>query len=477
MGAPFGLDRYGAASYPMTENPEKETGESRQLLADECREMLGRRDLTSIRKRLGQLDVPDLADVLREFDRSNRVVIFRLLPRSISSEVLVALGGEGEKSLVAELTDDEARRVLEDLAPDDRTQLFEELPGLATQRLLNLLDPSELVEARLLLGYPEESVGRLMTPDYIAVRENWSVGRALEHIRARGGEAETIQEVFVTDDKWRLTAVIDLPTLVLADPDVPVSTVMDRNFASVSASEDRERAVEIIGRHDRVALPALDPEGVLVGIVTIDDLLDVAEQEATEDFQRAAAIEPLGMRYTEASFFRLYRNRVSWLILLVLVALLSSAVIAAFETTLESVIALAFFIPLLIGAGGNTGAQSATLVIRAIATGDLLRTQWLRALAKEVGVGAALGLTMGLAASLLGLWRGGIEIGLVVGLTMASIVLVANLLGAMLPFLLTRFGLDPAVASSPLIQTLMDAIGLTVYFTIAVAILSATGTL
>jgi magnesium transporter len=444
---------------------------------DEILELVDRRDLGVLRTRLSAMSVPDVADLLHEVDKSDRVILFRLLPRRMSCEVFAELDGESEQWLITDLTDEEARRLLSGLAPDDRTQLLEELPGLVTQRLLNLLSPADLVEARFLLGYPEDSVGRHMTPKYVAVKAHWTVRQALEHIRARGREAETINEVYVVDGGWRLLDAVELSAFVLADPDMPVEGLMDRSFVSVFAHEDRERAVELIGRYDRYALPAVDSDGVLVGIVTIDDLMDVAEEEATEDFQRVAAIEPLDTTYREASIWLLYRKRIAWLIVLVFVALMSSAVIAAFEATLEAVIALAFFIPLLIGAGGNTGAQSATLVVRALATGDLRLRQYWRALSKELVVGFALGVTMGIASSVLGILRGGIEVGIVVGLTMMSIVLVANLVGATLPFLLTRAGFDPAVASSPLIATIMDAVGLLIYFTIAIVVLGATGVL
>jgi magnesium transporter len=446
-------------------------------MRDEVQKLLERRDLGGLRSLLSSLPVPDVADLLREFEKGDRVILFRLLPRTMSSDVFAELDSESEEALISDLTDEEARRLLAGLEPDDRTELLEELPGLLTQRLLNLLSPADLSETRLLLGYPEGSVGRLMTPRYVAVKAHWTVRQALEHIRARGGEAETINEVYVVDADWRLLDAVELSAFVLADLDDRVEAVMDRSFVSVPANEDRGRAVELVGRYDRFALPVVDSAGVLVGIVTVDDLLEVAEEEATEDFQRVAAIEPLGIAYREASVLRLYRKRIAWLFVLILIALLSSAVIAAFEQTLESMIALAFFIPLLIGAGGNTGAQASTLVIRALATGDLRRSEWARPLAKELVIGVMLGASMGTAASLLGLLRGGIEVGVVVGLTMLGIVLIANVIGSTLPFLLIRAGLDPAVASSPLIQTFMDAIGLTIYFTIAIVVLGATATL
>ncbi len=449
-----------------------------ELTADvheEVQARLERRDLAGLRSLLAELEPPDAAELLDELDKPDRVVVFRLLPRQLSSEVFALLDTESGHGLIAELTDDEARAVLEGLAPDDRTSLLEELPGRLVQQLLNLLPPEELAEARSLLGYPPESVGRLMTPDYVAVKQEWPVARALAHIRERGPESETIDEIYVTDARWRLLDAIPLSALVLGDPEEPVDTVMDWSFVSVPADEDRERAVELIARHDRYALPVVDSDGVLLGIVTIDDLLDVAEAEATEDFYLGAAIEPLDTRYRGASVSALYRRRIVWLLVLIGVALMSSGVIALFEDTLEETIALAFFIPLLIGAGGNTGAQSATLVVRSLATGDLRLRQWARALGKELAVGLALGLTMGVAAGLLGIVRGGVEVGIVVGLAMVGIVLVANLVGGALPFFLTRVGLDPAVASSPLIATIMDAAGLLIYFTIATLVLGVTG--
>jgi magnesium transporter len=438
-------------------------------------ELLERRDLDQLRALLADLDAPRAAELLAGLERPDRTVVFRLLPRRLSASVFAELDAESEQALIEALTDDETRRILAELAPDDRTQLFEELPGRLVQRLLNLLPPDELAEARMLLGYPPESVGRLMTPDYVAVKEDWSIARALDHIRARGRESETIDEIYVTDAEWRLLDAIPLSELVLGDPEEPVASVMDRTFVSVGADDDRERAVELVARHDRYALPVVDSDGVLLGIVTIDDLLDVAEQEATEDIYLGAAIAPLDTSYRDAPAGRLYRKRIAWLLALVLVALLSSGVIALFESTLERTIALAFFLPLLIGAGGNTGAQSATLVVRALATGDLRLGQWSRALGKELAVGLALGATMGVASGALGIIRGGVEVGVVVGLAMVAIVLVANLVGGALPFLLTRIGLDPAVASSPLIATVMDAAGLLIYFTIATVVLGTTG--
>jgi magnesium transporter len=247
---------------------------------------------------------------------------------------------------------------------------------------------------------------------------------------------------------------------------------MDRTYVSLSAFDDREQAVRTMQRYDLAALPVVDSAGVLLGIVTVDDVLDVAQEEATEDFQKVAAVAPLGVRYREAGVWSLYRKRIGWRLVLVAVNLASSGVIALYEEALAAAVALAFFIPLLIGSGGNAGAQSATLMIRALATGDVGLDQWLRTLLKELGVGISLAVTMGVAAWLLGLVRVGVEVGFVVALAMVAIVIVANIIGVTLPFLLIRFRLDPAVASSPLITTIVDATGLLIYFSIATWLLA-----
>jgi len=313
-----------------------------------------------------------------------------------------------------------------------------------------------------------------MTPDYLAVRPHWTIGQALDHIRKMGRQSETINMIYVTDPAWKLLDALELPLFILSDPELKVSDIMDDTFVSVSAFDDREEAVQVVQKYDKTVLPVVDSEGILLGIVTVDDLLDVAEEEATEDFHKTAAVAPLRTSYRETSIFSLFSKRISWLVVLVFVNLISSGIIEAYEQVLASAIALSFFIPLLIGSGGNTGAQSATLMVRAIATGDLQLNQWFRAAGKEILVGIALGIAMGLTSWVLGFYRGGAEIGIVVGLSMVAIVLAANIIGTILPFLLTRFNIDPAVASSPLVTTIVDAVGLLIYFSIASMVIGMT---
>jgi magnesium transporter len=437
----------------------------------EIKELLGLNRWGEVRELLREAPAPDIADLLEQLEPSTRILVFRLLTRSRADEVFSYLESSEKDELLSDLTDEETRRLLAGLNPDDRTDFFEQLPGQATQRLLNLLSPEDRRETLQLLGFPKESVGRLMTPDYVAVRPDWTIGEALEHIRKRGKDSETINVIYVVDSSWKLLDGLDLRRFILALPQDTVEQIMDRSFESISVLADREEAVRLIQHYDLEALPVVDSEGILLGIVTVDDVLDVAQEEVTEDFHRVAAVIPLKEAYREAGLWSLFRKRIGWLTGLILVNLAASEIIAFHEELLLSTIALAFFIPLLIATGGNTGAQSATLMIRAIATGDLRPDQWLWAVGKELILGILLGLTLGILTWLLGIYRGGFSLGLVVFISMAGIVLVSNLIGAGLPFLLSRLRLDPAVASSPLITSVADVAGLAIYFSIAARVL------
>jgi len=443
------------------------------MIIPKIKETIEQRQFGNLREILKDVPAPDIAELLLNLDRPDRGLLFRTIPRQLSSEVFSYLESSHKDDLLKDMTDEETRLLLSNLSPDDRTQFLEELPGQATQRLLNLLSFEDRRKTLQLLGYPEESVGRLMTPDYVAVRPSWTIGQALEHIRNKGRDSETINVVYVVDPSWKLIDALELRRFILAKPDLAVEQIMDHTFVSISAFEDREKAVQLIQHYDLDALPVIDSEGILLGIVTVDDVMDVAEEEVTEDFQKVGAIMPLKMGYRESSIWLLYRRRIVWLGGLVLVNLISAGVIAVHEEMLISSIALAFFIPLLIATGGNAGAQSATLMVRAIATGELGLGEWSWAIGREIGIGALLGMTIGLATWGLGLFKGGIEIGIVVGLTMIAVVIASNLIGVILPFLLTRFRLDPAVASSPLITSIADVVGLIIYFSIATRILGA----
>jgi magnesium transporter len=442
----------------------------KDVLESDILRLIEARDWTRLREALAEVAAPEIADTLEALSKTDRVLLFRALPREREAEVLSHMEAEPQHALLTALTDEETRQLLAELPPDDRTNLLEELPGQATQRILNLLDPADLKEARWLLGYPEGSVGRLMTPDYVAVRAEWSAHEALRHIRQRGRLSETINRIYVVDRAWRLIDDLDLRRFILAEPDATVAELMDHSFVAVAAAADRREAVNLIRRYDITALPVVDSDGVLLGIVTVDDVLDVAEEEATEDFHRVGSVGPLKGSLREAGITFLYRRRIGWLMALVFMNILSGAGIAYYEDTIAAVVALVFFLPLLIGSAGNAGAQAATLMIRALATGDVRAADWLQLLGKELAVSALIGATMAIGVALVGLARAP-EVVLIVSLTMFLVVMVGSLLGMSLPFVFTRFGWDPATASAPLVTSLADISGVLIYFSIASRVL------
>jgi len=447
-------------------------GQNTLVTPDLVRKLIHRREWHRLRHLVGELPPPDVAELLEELPTEEMVVVFRLLPRALAAEVIGELDPDRELALLRQLGNRRALALLLEMSPDDRTELLEELPGKVTQRLLNLLPSEERQEALKLLGYPENSVGRLMTPDYVALKPHWTVAQALEHIRRYGRDAETINMVYVVDDRWHLLDDIPLRRVILASPEQKVEDIMDFQFTAIRASADQEEAIRLMERYDLIALPVVDQDGVLLGIVTVDDVFDVLEEEVTEDIHKGASVVPLRTSYTATPVVTLFRKRVVWLLLLAVAGFLSGNVIATFEKTLGQVIALAFFIPVLIDTGGNTGTQSATLIIRALATGELTLRKWWQVVRKELGVGLLLGGALGGILYLWSfLWKGDPRVSLVVGVSVVFIALQANLVGSLLPILLTKLRLDPAVVSSPLITTIMDVSGLLVYFSTALWLL------
>ncbi|MEX2601619.1 MAG: magnesium transporter [Balneolaceae bacterium] len=442
-----------------------------ELLKPEFEELIENKDWVTLKESLQDIPAVDVAEWIEELDTRIAVVVFRLLKKDKAAEVFSHLSNVKEVELLDFLTRKQLADVMSNLEPDDRVTLLEELPGHLTQRLMHSLNLDELQEVRKMLGYPKESVGRQMTSRYVKVRMDWTVDHAMRHIRQFGFSAETVNVIYVVDENEKLIDDLRLTQLILADPDEKIADITDDSFVALNAFDDQEYAVELLSKYDRVAMPVVDSDGILIGIVTIDDIIDIAQEEATEDFHKGAAIAPLKRTYRETSVWTLFSKRINWLIILVVVNLLSSGVIEYFEEMLATTVALAFFIPLLIDSGGNTGAQSATIMVRAIAIGDVKLSHWFRVAGKEILVGLLLGLLMGLASSLLGIFRGGWEVGVIVGLSMVAIVLIANLIGTVLPFILTKVNIDPALASSPLITTIVDVTGLLIYFGIAYLVL------
>jgi magnesium transporter len=449
----------------MMENTQKIDTETIKKLIEE-------HDWRTLKEYTLLMSPQDTADLFEDLDEFELGILFRLIPRDQAADIFVELDTDQQEHIVQQISSRRLTEIINELSADDRTEIFEELPGKITQRLINMLPPTERQMSMELLGYPPDSVGKLMTPEYVAVRSFWTIERALEHIRYHGRDAETIDRIYIIDDDWHLLDDLSLRKLIVNDPENLVENIMDYQFISIYATDDQEEAVRKIKKYDMVALPVIDSDGVLMGIVTIDDLIDILEEESSEDFQKISAVSPLEMSYDSASSMDLYKKRVGWLLLLVVANFFSSGVIAYFENVLEAVVVLAFFIPVLIGSGGNTATQSATLIIRAVSIGELNINKWFSVIKKEIITGSMLGLSLGLVIFLyIMFWQESVRVGAVVGLSLIAIVLWANILGSVIPLILTKLRLDPAIVSSPLLTTIVDATGLAIYFIIATYLL------
>lgn len=444
------------------------------------RDLLGERLFWDVRALLREVPAADVAETLSLLEPEEAALAFRLLPRDQAGDAFAELEGDQQERLIEELGAG-AQPIVEAMEPDDRAALLDELPPKVARRLLAALTPADRRETQAILGYPPESIGRLMTPDYVRVRPGWTTTRALEQIRTFGKDAETISYVYVTDEAGRLIDDIHIRRILLSDPNAPMESVMDRRFESLSAFDDREEAVLKMGRYDRSALPVVDSQGVLVGIVTADDVADVAEEEATEDIQKLAGMEALENPYMHVPFGEMIRKRGGWLLLLFLGQMLTVAVLGHFEEHLALVLVL--FIPVIIASGGNSGTQAASLLIRALALRELDPGDWPRVMRREVLAGISLGISLGVFGFVGVLFWAAVgvadtaepvRLALAVSLAIVGIVVWAVLLGSLLPLALQKLGFDPATLSSPLVATMMDVSGLLIYMGVALALLRGT---
>ena len=467
--------------------PERPTQDERlNFLLTETLELVSKRQFFELRRVLRELEPPDIADLMRELGEEHadyEAVVFRLTPTDMSVRTFEHLSRDSQEGLLKQLGDRDVADILDDMSPDDRTQLLEELPGQVTRRMLNLLSVEERQIATQLLGYPEDSIGRQMTPDYVAVKPHWSVAEVLEHIREYGRDSETLNVVYVVERGGHLIDDIRLRDILLAGRNTLVSELMDSQFVSLSATDDQEGAVAVFQRYDRSALPVTDSSGVLVGIVTVDDVLDIAEEEATEDIQKLGGVEALEEPYLTIALPKLIRKRSLWLILLFFGQMLTATAMGFYEDQLQAALVLAIFMPLIISSGGNTGSQAATLIIRALTLDEVRLRDWWRVMRREILSGLIIGGILGTLGFLrigAGEWLNGSYgaawpyLGLTIGLSLMGIVLWGTLSGSLLPFALKRLGIDPATSSAPLVATLVDVTGLVIYFSVATVVLKGT---
>ncbi|HXO94183.1 MAG TPA: magnesium transporter [Candidatus Acidoferrum sp.] len=455
-----------------------------KILEPEIRSMIEARDFAALREVFHEWPPADVAEVILDLPEDEQVIIFRVLPHDLAADVFEYISIEEQHKLLRAMAHEQVAAILNEMAPDDRTALLEELPSDAARKLIRFLTPEERRVATALLGYPEDSVGRLMTPDFIAVKEDWTVQEVLDYIRAYGQDSETLNVIYVVDDHGKLIDDIRMREFLLKPLNSPVRDLMQKTFVALNVTDSQHDALNAFRKYDRTALPVIDSTGVLLGIVTIDDMLDVAEAEATEDIQKLGGMEALDEPYTTIPFLRMVKKRATWLIILFLGEMLTATAMQGYNSEIEKAAILAMFLPLIISSGGNSGSQATTLVIRAMALGELRLRDWFRVVRKELLSGLALGAILGTIGFFrITLWQylhifnyGKYHwlVAFTVGVALVGVVLWGTISGAMLPFLLRRCGLDPAASSAPFVATLVDVTGLVIYFNVALLILRGT---
>ena len=410
----------------------------------------------------------DIMEIIRPLETSEQVILFRLLAKDTAAEVFSLLEHEEQEMLLHDFGMDKIKEIIEEMDPDDRTDLFDELPDEMVKRLIRLLSSPERAVANRLLNYPEDSAGRLMTPEFIELKETLTAGEALESIRKIGLDKETIYYSYIVDNRGILIGIVSLKDLLLSSPERIIGEFMQSSFVHVHTLDDQEDVAKVLSQYDLTALPVTDKDKKLVGIITVDDIVDVIKEEAEEDFHKMAGIEAPEDPYFSTKFFVLGRKRALWLVILLVTSYLSSVVLKRYSAILQIVIPLAFFIPMLTGTCGNTGMQSATLIIRGLATGEIALRDFMRVFLREILMGGFLGIILGLFSFVRAHF---IDvdpfIGIVVGAAVFISVIVANIIGTILPILLKRLKIDPAISAGPFISTIIDVTSLILYFEIA----------
>lgn len=480
-----------------------------KLLEPEVRELIQQSQWGELRECMHYLPGADVADILAELPPDEAALGFRFLQRNDAGDVFSYLSQEKQEELIQKLGAESAVKMVESMSADDRARLLDELPHEVAQRIVAALSPEERKVTQAILGYPAGTVGRLMTPDYIRVRPEWTVEKVLDYIRKYGKDAETLNVVYVVDDAGTLIDDIRLRAILLSPLGTTIESLMNRSFQVLRADQPQADAVEMMAKYDRTALPVVDSRGILVGIVTIDDVVDVAREAATEDMQKMGGVAALEEPFDKASVGWLVRKRAPWLALLFLSELLTSNTLVYFDDQIKKAAILAAFVPAIISSGGNSGSQASTLVIRALALGEVQIADWWRVLRREFAVAGILGLMIGciglLRINLWG-WMGWwVEdkvdpltheplvdpetgkhlldftvqshynmLGVAISVSLIGVVLWGSIMGAMLPFLLKKCKLDPAGSSTPFVATLVDVTGIIIYFSSAMMILKGT---
>ena len=450
-------------------------------------ELLENKKFGQLRKILEDANPVDLAPVFDEISAEGQIVLFRLLPKELAAETFVELDADMQEDLIIKFSDKELKAVIEELYLDDAVDIIEEMPANVVKRILRQSDKETRLAINELLKYPKDSAGSIMTPEYVDLKKGMTVEQAIARIRKTGVDKETIYTCYVVNRNRKLEGIVTVRKLLLADNDAIIEDIMETNVIFAETSEDKEEVARLFNKYDLYVVPVVDKENRLVGIVTFDDAMDVIEEENTEDIEKMAAIISADKPYLKLGIFEIVKNRIPWLLILMLSATVTGAIISSFESKLKAIVVLTAFIPMLMGTGGNSGSQSSVTVIRGLSLGEIEIRDILEVIWKELRVGVLCGVILGVINfvkmmavdyAILGSFTGytineSILISLVVCLTLAATVVLAKLVGCVLPILAEALKLDPAVMASPFITTIVDALSLVIYFLLTNVLLSA----
>ena len=449
-----------------------------ELKIEELLDMIGRRDVPAIKAYFADQNPIDIAELLSEDAELPLAKLYRLLPKTLAAEVFVEMDSDTQAKLIAELSDKEIAETMSELFYDDAADLVEEMPATVVKRILKNTATEDRSEINKLLKFKDDSAGSIMTTEFVELKREMTVGEALDHIRRVAPDKETVYTCYVTDGTRHLLGLVTALALLTSPTDKKIGDLMNEHVISARTSDDREEVAKTLTKYDFLALPVVDSEDRLVGIVTVDDALDVISEETEEDFAKMAGMSPSEAPYLKTPALRLFRARIPWLLLLMVSATFTGMIISGFENALAKQVVLTMFIPMLMDTGGNSGSQSSVTIIRALSLGDVHFGDLLRVLRKELTTALLCGVTLAAVAFIKlmtvdNLLSGGVTltVALVVSLTLLCTVLAAKFIGATLPLIVHKIGLDPAVAASPMITTIVDAIALLVYFAIATALL------
>jgi magnesium transporter len=454
-----------------------------RAILPEIGELVQKRDFSTLKEIFEEWHPSELADAVADLHENERAIVFRLLPKEKAAETFEYLELDIQKSLLKALGHEEVGAILNEMSPDDRTAFLQELPGPIVKQLIDVLSPSERSVARTLLGYPAESVCRLMIPEYISVPRDWTVKEVLDHVRSHAEDIESLDFIYVTDQNGKLIDDIRMRDFLVAPLDRRVSELMDESFVHLTATDTQEKAVQVFKQYDRAALPVINNDGFLLGVVTIDDVLDVVEQIDTKDIQKFGGLEALDYPYVKTPVLEMVKKRAGWLVVLFLGEMLTATAMGYFEDEIAKAVVLALFVPLIISSGGNSGSQAATLIIRAMALHEITLKDWWLVMRREIFSGLMLGIVLGSIGFLrIAIWSAFSNlygahwalVAMTVGFSLVGVVVWGTLSGSMLPFFLRRMGFDPAASSAPFVATLVDVTGLIIYFTFAAMILRGT---